>query len=176
MGTRLTAAGDVGFRGRASSDVRRQTAWIGWFGGRARLPMIVTMSNDPNGKDGGRELGRGGHLADPRVRETAERERHKQQLSEFLADATRDVERMRAMEPELEASDAASWDRVQILAHNLAARSLALKLGVLNACARELEQLTEDRAKGTPLDTFFKQCVVGAIETLALEIDQLKRA
>lgn len=132
------------------------------------------MSNDSG--NGGRETGRGLHLVDPRERETVERERHRQQLDEFLGDATRDVERMRAMEPELEAGDPASWDRVQNLAHNLAARSLALKLGVLNACARELEQLTEERQKGAPLDSFFKQCVVGAIETLALEIDQLKRA
>ena len=115
-------------------------------------------------------------MTDPRGRETVERERQRQQLDEFLADATRDVECMRAMEPELEAGDAAAWDRVQILAHNLAARSLALKLGVLNACARELEQLADECPKGGPLDTFTRQCVTGAIETLALEIDQLKRA
>lgn len=133
------------------------------------------MPNDTNNR-GGREIGRGSQTTDPRERDAIERDRQRTQLEEFLGDAQRDVERMRAMESELEAGDAAAWDRVQNLAHNLAARSMGLKLGVLNACARELEQLTEERQKGAPLDTFFKQCVVGAIETLSLEIEQLRRA
>lgn len=113
---------------------------------------------------------------DLRERESAERERHRQQVDEFLHDARRDVERMRVLLPELEAGDTAAWARVQNLAHNLAARSLALKLGVMNACARELVQLTDEQQNGAPLDDFFRQCVGSAIETLALEIDGLRRA
>jgi hypothetical protein len=97
-------------------------------------------------------------------------------LDEFLSDATRDVERMRGLVADLDAGDAAAWGRVQVMAHNLAARALALKLGVLNACARELEQLTNERHNGAPLDRFFLQCVASAIETLALEIGTLKQA
>jgi len=115
-------------------------------------------------------------MTDPRGREPAERERQRQMLGEFLADATRDVERMRGMLTALDAGDAAALARVQTLAHNLGARSQALKLGVLNACARELEQLTEERQNGAPLDDFFRQCVSSAVETLALEIDALRRA
>ena len=115
-------------------------------------------------------------MTDPRGRETAERERQLQQLDEFLGDATRDVERMRALVADLERGDAAAWTRVQTIAHNLGARSLALKLGVMNACARELEQLTDERQNGAPLDNFFMQCVSGAVETLALEIATLRRA
>ena len=114
-------------------------------------------------------------MTDLRGREAAERERHRLLLDELLADAKRDVERMRALVPELESGDAAAWSRVQNVAHNLAARSLALKLGVLNACARELEQLANEQQNGAPLDRFFLQCVAAAIETLALEIGALKR-
>jgi hypothetical protein len=115
-------------------------------------------------------------MTDRRERETVEHERHRQQLDEFLGDATRDVERMRALVGELERGDDAAWERVQTIAHNLGARSLALELGVMNACARELEQLTDERQRGVPLDRFFMQCVASAIETLALEIAVLRRA
>ena len=111
-----------------------------------------------------------------REREAVERERRRNQLDEFVADATRDVERMRGLMAELEAGDPAAWARVQNLAHNVAARSLALKLGVMNACARELERFTDERQKGVPLDDFFVQCVHSAIETLALELAALRRS
>ena len=115
-------------------------------------------------------------MTDLRERETAERERLRQQIDEFLSDATRDVERMRSLVISLETGDAAAWAQVQNLAHNLAARSLALKLGVMNACARELEQLTHEGQNGTPLDNYFLQCLGSAVETLAIEIVALKRA
>jgi hypothetical protein len=83
---------------------------------------------------------------------------------------------MRSMLPELEAGQAAAWERLENIAHNLAARSQLLKLGVLNACARELQQLVEERQRGGTLDTFFLQCVSSAVETIALEVDALKRA
>jgi len=114
-------------------------------------------------------------MTDPRERETVEREQQQQQLEEFLSDAARDVERMRARVPELDAGNAAAWAHVQNMAHNLGARSQALKLGVMNACARELEQLTVERQNGAPLDGFFLQCVASAIETLAIEIASLRR-
>jgi hypothetical protein len=115
-------------------------------------------------------------MTDLREREAVERERRRHQLEEFLVDATRDSERMRALLAELEAGDPAAWSRVQNIAHNLGARALALKLGLLNACARELERLTDERQDGAPLDGFFMQCVGAAIETIALEIAALKRA
>jgi hypothetical protein len=115
-------------------------------------------------------------MTDPRNRETQDSERHRHQLEEFLTDATRDVERMRGLVAELEAGDPAAWSRVQNLAHNLGARSQALKLGVMNAAARELEGFTNERQAGAPLDDFFVQCVISAIETLALEIASLRRS
>ena len=132
------------------------------------------MANDRD--NDGREAGRGSRMADLRDRETVERERHRLQVDEFLGDARQDVVRMRGMMPDLEADDAAAWTRLQNLAHNLNARSQILKLGVLNACARELQQLLAERHSGGALDAFFFQCLGSAIETLALEIDVLKRA
>jgi len=105
-----------------------------------------------------------------------ERQRLRQHLDEFLSDATRDVERMRSLVISLETGDTAAWPQVQNLAHNVAARSLALKLGVMNACARELEQLTHEGQNGTPLDNFLLQCVGSAVEALAIELVALKRS
>ena len=115
-------------------------------------------------------------MTDLRERDTVERERQRHQLDEFLADASRDVERMRGLVAELEAGDPAAWSRVQNLSHNLGARSQALKLGVMNAAARELERFADERERGATLDDFFVQCVNSAIETLALEIASLKRS
>jgi len=132
------------------------------------------MANDRD--NDGREAGRSSRMADLRDRETVERERHRIQVEEFLGDARQDVARLRSMVPELEAGDLATWARLQTIAHNLAARSQILKLGILNACARELQQLVDERQKGAAIDNFFLQCVNSAIETLALEIEALKRA
>jgi hypothetical protein len=137
---------------------------------------MAGMSNDSDGNDG-RETGRiGARTADRRDRETVERERQRQQLEEFLGHAGQDVGRMRGMVFELEAGETATWERLENLVHNLAARSQILKLGVLYACARELQQLLVERQKGAALDAFFFQCLSSAIETLALEIDAIKRA
>lgn len=134
------------------------------------------MANDRSGNDG-REAGRKGALtADPREREAVERNGNRQALEEFLGDASQEVEHMRGMAAELSTGDPAPWLRLQNIAHNLAARSQILELGVLNACARELQQLVDERQKGAPLDDFFLQCVTGAIETLAIELDVLKRS
>jgi hypothetical protein len=136
------------------------------------------MPNDADGKDG-REAGQiGARTAELRGRETVERERrrHQHQLDEFLGDAGQDVGRMRSMILELDAGKVAAWERLENIAHNLAARSQLLELGVLNACVRELQQLVEESQKGRALDTFFLQCVSSAIETIALEIDVVKRA
>jgi hypothetical protein len=110
----------------------------------------------------------------PHERETVERER--QQLDGFLGDATRDVERMNALLPQLEAGDGAAWALAENVAHNLAARSSTLKLGVMQACARELVQLVDERRAGAPLDAFFRQCVASAVDALALEIATLRRS
>lgn len=96
-------------------------------------------------------------------------------VREFLDDATRDLQRMRALAAQLEAGDAGAWSEVRNLAHNLAARAITMKLGVLGSCARELEGLADEQIAGAPLDAFFVQCTSSALETIALEIETLKR-
>lgn len=115
-------------------------------------------------------------MSDPREQVNGERAARERQVREFLDDATRDLQRMRGMAVRLEAGEAAAWGEVQLLAHNIAARALTLKLGLLNACARELENLADERLAGAAIDAFFMQCVSSAIETIALEIEGLKRA
>jgi HPt (histidine-containing phosphotransfer) domain-containing protein len=114
-------------------------------------------------------------MSDPRERENSDRAARDRQVREFLEDATRDLQRMRGLAVRLEASHSVAWSEVQNLAHNLAARAATLKLGLLNACARELESLADEKLSGTPADAFMMQCVSSAIETIALEIEALKR-
>jgi hypothetical protein len=115
-------------------------------------------------------------MSDPRERESAERAARERQVREFLDDATRDLQRMRGLAARLESDDGAAWTEVQNLAHNVAARAAALKLGVLDACSRELENLADEHLAGAPLDAFLLQCLASALETVALEIESLKRA
>lgn len=114
-------------------------------------------------------------MSDPRERDNNGRTGRDRQVREFLDDTTRDLQRMRAIVASLEAGDAAAWSEVRNLAHNVSARAQGLKLGVLGSCARELEGLAEERLGGAPIDTFFLQCSAAAMETLALEIEALKR-
>jgi hypothetical protein len=95
-------------------------------------------------------------------------------VREFLDDATRDLQRMRALAAQLETGDAEAWNELRNLAHNVAARAITLKLGVLGSCARELESLADEWLAGAPLDAFFVQCTSSALETVALEIETLK--
>jgi hypothetical protein len=115
-------------------------------------------------------------MSDPRERESAERAARERQAREFLADATRDLQRTRALAVRLESGDRAAWAEVQNLAHNMAARAAALKLGLLDACARELENLADEHLAGAPLDGFLLHCLASALETVALEIESLKHA
>ena len=163
-------------RGRRYPVVRRHGEWIGWWGEPCIVTTMALMSNDSDGNNG-RETGRSGaRTADLRARETVERDRYRQQLDEFLGDAGQDVGRMRGMIFEVEAGETATWERFENIAHNLVARSGILKLGVMNACARELQQLVAERQKTGTLDAFFLQCLSSAIETIALEVDALKRS
>jgi hypothetical protein len=115
-------------------------------------------------------------MSDPRERESAERAARERQVREFLDDATRDLQRMRGLGARLESGDHAAWGEVQNLAHNVAARAAVLKLGLLDVCARELENLADEHLAGAPLDAFALQCLASAFETVALEIEALKRA
>jgi hypothetical protein len=106
---------------------------------------------------------------------SAEDAKRRQLLLEFLGDAARDLERMRIIAIEIEAGEVSGWNQLRNLAHNIAARAGSLKLGVLNATARELERLADEQLAGTAPDHFLLQCAHSAIDTLALEMETLKK-
>jgi hypothetical protein len=114
-------------------------------------------------------------MSDPRERENSERAARERQVREFLDDATRDLQRMRGLAVRLEANDAVAWEEIRNLAHNIAARASTLRLGLLNTCARELENLADENLAGATVDAFFMQCASSGIETIALEVEALKR-
>lgn len=101
--------------------------------------------------------------------------KRRQALQEFLRDTSRDVERMRSIAIEIEAGEVAGWPHLRNLAHNIAARANSLKLGVMNATGRELERLADEQLAATSADAFLLQCANSAIDTLALEVDTLKK-
>jgi hypothetical protein len=95
---------------------------------------------------------------------------------EFLTELSGDLERLRSGSKEPDALDSATWRRLQTTAHNIAARAEALKLGVLQQCARELEQFAVEVLK--PTDSSKSESIHGAmiaLEILELELQALKK-
>src|SRR4051812_5963635 len=71
---------------------------------------------------------------------------------------------------------APDWRRVQLAAHNIAARAAALRLGVLELCAREFEQLAAGLATGDGAERSARvEAALVALETIGLELDSLHR-
>ena len=98
-------------------------------------------------------------------------------VMEFITEANVDLERCRSGAADLAELDPTSWRRVQQLAHNVGARAAALKLGVLQICARELEQFSIDILKAGSADkSEYIQGAMIALEMLDLELKALKRS
>lgn len=98
-------------------------------------------------------------------------------VMEFITEGHVDLERFRLGATDLADLDPTSWRRLQHLAHNIGARAAALKLGVLQICARELEQFSIDVLKAASSDK--SECIQGAmiaLEMLDLELKALKRS
>ena len=98
-------------------------------------------------------------------------------VMEFLTEVSTDLERLRAASLAPDALDSAAWRRLQTTAHNIAARAAALKLGVMQQCARELEQFSAEVIRPTDCDR--SESVQGAmiaLEILTLELQALKKS
>src|ERR1043165_6361215 len=91
-------------------------------------------------------------------------------VKEFLSEVSTDLERLRAASTDPDALDSASWRRLQTTAHNIGVRAEALKLGVMQHCARELEQFAADVV--TPTGSSKSASIQGAM--IALEILELE--
>jgi hypothetical protein len=94
---------------------------------------------------------------------------------EFLRQSREDLARMRGLLPDLGNGDGEAWARSCTLAHNIAAGANIHKLGVLTACARELDKLLCERAGDGRPDAFLMSCVASAIEAVALEVEERLR-
>jgi len=100
---------------------------------------------------------------------TADAQR-KKVMAEFLQTTIEDLEVMRKQLLLLERGDASACNRLGNVSHDIAASAGALKLGVLQACARALQDLVAEDAR---VDAFFVQCVTSAVDAIALEVDVL---
>ena len=115
-------------------------------------------------------------MNDTPLKGTTKLQERERLILEFIDIAQRDVELMRSASGDLDRLDLMSWRRVELTAHNLAARAGALKLGVLERAALELEQFAlavlsnDNQEKSKSVDSGQV-----AIETIALELQALQQ-
>jgi hypothetical protein len=96
-----------------------------------------------------------------------------QLIEQFLERSLDEVEQMRRSVPQLIKGDAATWQEVRFCAQRMATNARHFELGVLAACAQELARITDERVAGAKLDEHFLLTATTAIETVALELNQL---
>lgn len=91
----------------------------------------------------------------------------------FLRRTLDEVEQMRRNVPQLIAGDDGAWRHLRFCAQRMRGTANGLELGVLSACARELEGLAEERFTRVELDAHFLLSVTSAIEMVAIELNEL---
>lgn len=101
--------------------------------------------------------------------------RHTELISLFLVRTVDDVEQMRRNVPALIAGDDAAWRHLRFCAQRIRGTAHGLDLGVLSACARELELLAEERFTRGEIDAQFLLSVTSAIEMVAIELNRIRR-
>ena len=100
---------------------------------------------------------------------------HAKLVLELLQYARCELSVMRTAAAVPEAKDAQAWQRTSIAAHNIAVRAEALRLGVLQRCASELELLTTAILNETKSGRHSPvELAMIAIETLELELSALE--
>jgi hypothetical protein len=104
---------------------------------------------------------------------------HDQLVLELVREVSLQLELMRGARVSLEAQDPAAWRGANTVAHNIAVRADALRLGVLESCARELEKFSAAILDGkspdenAASDAGLVHRAMVAIETLELELRAL---
>jgi hypothetical protein len=97
-------------------------------------------------------------------------------VQELVRETAVEMARIRESTAALNAQDTSDWERTQRLAHNIAARALALDLGVLASCVRELERFAGAIVTGDFTGkTVALQGAAIAIETIDLELSVLSK-
>lgn len=94
-------------------------------------------------------------------------------IEQFLERSLDEVEQMRRAVPQLIKGDAATWQEVRFCAQRMSTHAKRLEFGVLAACAHELARITDEKFAGAKLDEHFLLSATTAIETVALELNQL---
>jgi len=98
-------------------------------------------------------------------------------VQELIREAGVEMSRIRASTVALETLDRNEWGRMQRLVHNIAARALALDLGVLASCALEFERFAGAIANGDARDQAAAlQGAAIAMETVDLELSVLSKS
>ncbi len=101
--------------------------------------------------------------------------RRNELISLFLVRTVNDVEQMRRNVPSLISGNDAAWRHLRFCAQRIRGTAHGLGLGVLSACARELEQLAEERFARARIDEQFLLSVTSAIEMMAIELNGIRR-
>jgi hypothetical protein len=99
--------------------------------------------------------------------------RRKQLVDLFLRRTQAEVEQMRRSVPSLISGDTAAWQSLRFHAQRISGQARGLDLGVLAACATELARLADERFSRSDLDAHFLLSTTSAIETLAIELNDL---
>lgn len=101
---------------------------------------------------------------------------HNQLVLDFVSEVREQLEGIHKNTLELEAFEAAAWERTLTVAHNIGARAQALRLGVLASCAREFENFAGLMLTGDVQSrrSAFQSAMV-ALETISLEIQSLSK-
>jgi uncharacterized protein with beta-barrel porin domain len=114
-------------------------------------------------------------MNDTPLRGTPRLQEHDRLVFELVGEASQEIETLRAANARLQALDVMAWRKLQNSAHNLAARAGALKLGVMQKSAQELEQFAAEVLSGDGTNhTRNLYAVQVAIETIAREVAELK--
>ncbi len=100
----------------------------------------------------------------------------KQLTDLFLRRTQAEVEQMRRSVPALISNDTLAWQELRFHAQRIGTEAECLGLGVLGACARELARLADERFAGAALDATFLLSTTSAMETVALELNELFQA
>lgn len=110
-----------------------------------------------------------GHFSEPDSEEARRRE-----TEQFLLRTSSDVTKMRESVSQLEKGDQACWQELRFLAQQIAGTAAKLQVGIVSACAKEIEKLAEEQFAGVTVDAFFMLCTTSAIETLAMELKRVR--
>jgi hypothetical protein len=101
-------------------------------------------------------------------------EKRKEQARVLVRQLTLELRALRMQFAKLEAGDTRVWQHARLLAQGVIRDAAHLELGLLVACAREVEIFAERRFAGEPTDGDLTLYLMSALDTLAMELERLR--